>query len=323
MADVVVVSATAVERKKVRVLFDQDVKQVSATLADDSLNPANYTFLRQNQPVNTAQFLPVASSVVAIDTDLVEITVDDELSFGLDYRVEVRNVESVGADPMDALAFFADFTAFQPLVPATREFNYIDFFPKVLVGLDSTGDLQKWASIIQDCLDSFLAEMDLFTETMDIDKAPSKFLDMLLYDLGNPFNFDLSDLDKRRLARLLVSIYKQKGTEPGVQNMVRFFLGIELVDIVEHLEDCWSLGEAELGFDTILCAGSGFDRFSFDIIVDRTLTQFEKDSIRTIVDYMKPAHTHFVNLIEPASPLFVNHWELGLSDLGVTTVLHA
>ena len=35
-----------------------------------------------------------------------------------------------------------------------------------------------------------------------------------------------------------------------------------------------------------------------------------------IVEYLKPAHTHFVDLVEPLPPILPNHWELGLSDLG-------
>ena len=41
-----------------------------------------------------------------------------------------------------------------------------------------------------------------------------------------------------------------------------------------------------------------------------------------IVEYLKPAHTHFVDLVEPLPPVLPNHWELGLSDLGETTDLH-
>jgi hypothetical protein len=32
--------------------------------------------------------------------------------------------------------------------------------------------------------------------------------------------------------------------------------------------------------------------------------------------------THFVDLVEPLPIVEPDHWELGLSELGVTTVLH-
>jgi len=36
----------------------------------------------------------------------------------------------------------------------------------------------------------------------------------------------------------------------------------------------------------------------------------------------KPAHTHFVDLVEPSPPAFIDRWERGSSELGVTTELH-
>ena len=48
----------------------------------------------------------------------------------------------------------------------------------------------------------------------------------------------------------------------------------------------------------------------------------ERQQLRAIVEYLKPAHTHFVDLVEPLPPVLPNHWELGLSDLGETTDLH-
>ncbi len=215
------------------------------------------------------------------------------------------------------------FTAFSPNTPATRSFELIEFMPAVLVEADVTNDLKKFISICQDCVEVMLAEIDDFTDIFDVDLASEQYLDAILFDLGNPFLFDLTELDKRRLARILVPLYRQKGTEPGVQNAIRFFLGIEVVDIVEHLDDCIILGVSELGVSWVLCPGDSFDRFSFDIIVSTVLTQSQRDAIRTIVDYMKPAHTHFVNLIEPGSPLFVDHWELGISELGTESELHA
>ncbi|HBU43612.1 MAG TPA: phage tail protein [Microbacterium sp.] len=57
-------------------------------------------------------------------------------------------------------------------------------------------------------------------------------------------------------------------------------------------------------------------------MVDVPLTDAQRSQLRAIVEYLKPAHTHFVNLIEPAPPAFIDHWELGVSEIGVTTDLH-
>ena len=54
----------------------------------------------------------------------------------------------------------------------------------------------------------------------------------------------------------------------------------------------------------------------------RILADRERRQLRAIVEYLKPAHTHFVDLVEPLPPILPNHWELGLGDLGETTDLH-
>jgi hypothetical protein len=37
---------------------------------------------------------------------------------------------------------------------------------------------------------------------------------------------------------------------------------------------------------------------------------------------LKPAHTHFVDLVEPLPPVVPDHWEIGVSEVGVATVTH-
>ena len=54
----------------------------------------------------------------------------------------------------------------------------------------------------------------------------------------------------------------------------------------------------------------------------RALATEERRRLRTIVDYMKPAHTHFARLVEPLIPEVLDHLELGLSELGETWLLH-
>ncbi len=38
-------------------------------------------------------------------------------------------------------------------------------------------------------------------------------VDAMLADLGNPFRFELGELQKRRLASVLVDMYRQKGAD--------------------------------------------------------------------------------------------------------------
>lgn len=82
------------------------------------------------------------------------------------------------------------------------------------------------------------------------------------------------------------------------------------------------LGEALLGEDWVLGPGTSFSAYAFEVVVPRVLEDEERRRLRLIVEYMKPAHTHFVRLVEPTIPEVLDHVELGLSELGETWVLH-
>ncbi len=110
-----VIGTDAIEKRKLRVEFDRDVKQVDAANSNDALNPGNYFFFIENQPEFTAVYLPASIvSIIAITPTLVEIEVNDDLSFGRDYKIDVRNVESISGGLMDQANFSAIFTAFTP-----------------------------------------------------------------------------------------------------------------------------------------------------------------------------------------------------------------
>jgi hypothetical protein len=143
----------------------------------------------------------------------------------------------------------------------------------------------------------------------------------MLGELGNPFPFDLSAADKRRLLNVLVAIYREKGTATGMKNAIRFFLGLE-VDITAYAGEALILGESLLGEDWILGPSGFFSAYAFEVVVPRALSTEERPRLRQIVDYMKPAHTHFARLVEPVIPEVIDHLELGLSELGESWVLH-
>jgi len=187
---------------------------------------------------------------------------------------------------------------------------------------DTTGDLWRFIACLQEVTDLLLAEVDRFADIFDLERAPEAFLDLILQDLGNPFPFELDEASKRRLAAVLVEMYRQKGTAIGIKNAIRFFLDIDITAITAFIGTTLVLGESELGVDWELGPSDRFARYAFDVEVDRVLTETERTQIRAIVNFLKPGHTHFVNLLEPTTPPVFEHWELGLSELGVETELH-
>jgi phage tail-like protein len=216
----------------------------------------------------------------------------------------------------------AVFTGYRPQSPPERRFELWTMLPKHNRRDDTTGDLQRFVACLQEVLDLLLAEIDRFPDIFDIERAPAPFLELILRDLGNPFAFDLDELGERRLASVLVEMYRQKGTANSIRNAIRFFLGIEITAVTAFTSTALVLGESELGVDWEFGPSDRFARYAFDVEVPVQLTSTQRRQIRMIVDYLKPAHTHFVNLIEPTPPPAYDHWELGISELGITTDLH-
>lgn len=335
-----VVGAQGRDKTVVRVSFSESVQAVDPTAANDALNPANYTIDRLQAPsvaVEPVEVLPVVGSTTAVD-----VVTDIELTFGAQYLVTVTDVEDLVSNVVTPPTNNATLTAFTPPWPAGRRFNLIEFIPQINRTEDVTEDLLRFVSIIQEVTNLLLCLIDKWIEILDPDTAPEDFLDAMLCDLGNPFDFVLTEIDKRRLLRLLVDIYKQKGTASGIINVVNFFLGV-VVTIDVYNGEGWVLESADNptadgqsppagpGQELSSAAeeapdpaslGPGEQRllYTFDIISPIDLTDEQRDRIRELAEYMKPAHTHLNRIIEPATqPAPIDHLELGASELGGAT----
>ena len=287
------------ELDRIRVTYDEPVKQTDPTESDDALNPANYTLSALTTPAVSV----VAKSVESVDPSTVDVLTDIDLSPGQTYNLKVLNVvdKSGNQIPNDD----AQFVAFTPERPPGRVFDLFKLMPIINQQEDDagTGDLRKFLSILQEPLDLILGDIDRFTDILDPDIAPDPFVDAMLFDLGNPFSFDLELADKRRLIRVLVDIYRQKGTAAGIINAVRFFLGLE-VTINALITEGLILGESELDTEWILAA-SGAGIYTFEILIleaDSPLTDEQRTRITEIADLMKAAHEHFF-IVEFAAPV--------------------
>ena len=312
-----VVGAQARELKRVRVSFDEPVKQEDPSASDDALNPALYTLVPTSAPAVDVEVVDVDS----VTDSSVDLLTDVELTPGASYRLTVSGVVDLRGNPIAAPDNVVDLTAFVPPRSARRRFELYQLLPSMNRREDETGDLRRFLSCLQEPTDLLLADVDRFTDILDPDLAPEGYVDLMLLDLGNPFPLDLSLVDKRRLLNVLLGIYREKGTGSGIRNAIRFFLGLE-VEIVTYTGEALVLGESLLGEDWVLGPSGSFAAYAFEVLAPRALSAEERRRVRAIVDYMKPAHTHLARLVEPAIPEVIDHVELGLSELGETWVLH-
>ncbi|ACY13298.1 phage tail protein [Haliangium ochraceum] len=291
----ILVGAQALAPKLVQLGFDQ---------AGGVVEAGAFTFTPLDVPA-----VPVQSVEIEARGTTVRITLDTEMTPDVRYRVSAAGA---GA---------AVFAGFRPPRPAARRFDLWTMLPRHNRRDDVTGDLRRFVACLQEVIDLLLAEIDRFPDLFDLERVPAGFVGRILADLGNPFPFDLDTLGQRRLAAVLVEMYRQKGTAVGIQNAVRFFLGLE-VEILAIASTTLRLGESELGVDWTLGPSGRFARYAFSARVTVRLTPAQRRQVRAIVEYLKPAHTHFVDLLEPTPPPSIAHWELGTSQLGETTDLH-
>jgi phage tail-like protein len=312
-----VVGAQARELARVRVSFDRAVKQDDPGAVGDVLHPARYALTRLSAPAMEASVV----GVEAATSSAVDLLTDVPLTPGASYRVDVDGADDASGAPIGADDGSAVFTGFVPPRPGNRVFDLYRFLPEINRREDETGDLRRFLSCLQEVTDLVLVDIDRFTDILDPDLAPEPVLDLMLSELGNPFAFDLSDIDKRRLLNVLVAMYRQKGTAPGIINAVRFFLGLE-VQITAYAGEALTLGESLLGEDWVLGPSSSFAALAFEVVSPRILATEERQRLRQIVNYLRPAQTHLARLVEPVPPEAVDHVELGLSELGESWLLH-
>lgn len=299
-------AAVAVSPSVVRLAFDEPV------LVPES---ATFEITAEDAPAVTPRVIAAAA-----DGLLVDVTLTPVMSESRRYIIRVRGVADVAgngaAPPYDTVVFIG----WGPARPARRRFDLWSFLPKSNRRRDA-GALAAFIASLQEIVDILLATIDRMPDRWDIERASDADLDAILRDLGNPFGIELDVVEQRRLAASLVGMYRLKGTARGIREAIAFFLGLD-AQIVAFTSTALVLGESELDFDWELGPSDRFSRYAFDVEVARALTDHERQIVREIVEWSKPAHTHFVELVEPEPIVEPDHWEVGESDLDETTLLH-
>ena len=144
------------------------------------------------------------------------------------------------------------FTGYAPEHPEGRCFSHWHWLIPLRNRIQDqmgTGDLLRFVNCLQEVDELLLLGVDWFTNHADPDLATDFDIEAMLYDMGNPFDWidlDLSANQKRRLLRVLVDIYKLKGTDIGIESVVFFLLG-KVVHVVDYISEGWVLGEDILG----------------------------------------------------------------------------
>lgn len=247
-------------------------------------------------------FNPVVVGALCLTNNVIELSLHTDITQQRLYNFLALAVDDLNDNTLDPVAI--QFTTEDCGAPEDRDFSAEDMFPDANLEEDATRDLIRFLRIMDEVTQLILCDIDKFTTIMDIDLIADNNLDAMLVHLGAPFSFagSLSSTDKRRLASVLVEMYKRKGGEVAIEAIVAFILGFEIdVQPYLNLSNTWSLGVSQLGINAFLGPGTAFIRYSFQVEVFEDLTETERRRLIEIVEYMKPSHTHFIRLIEPST----------------------
>lgn len=301
-------SAAALSTLKVRVVF---ADPVNTTVLD----PAAWTFTGTGDPPFAT---PIVSAVTGVDSATepteVELFLEFDLSPGKPYlltAVDLAIVPSPGNT--------ADFTVpALPVVP-NRKFSFLSWIPKDDLRRDDTMDLRYFVAVLDDMLALLVHDVDIWPYIQDPDLAPETYVDQMLVDLGNPIDEALLSLTKKRLlVKSLVSLYKMRGTAPGIIHTLYFFLGLS-ASLVPLNRQGMRLGQSLLGLDWVL--GCGPDRWRLVLRIatpeGRALTNYETRVLRQILTLHQNVHETIVVQPVLAAPTAVSA-SPSVTPVGVT-----
>lgn len=320
-------NVVATDQKIIAVNWGEAVLASGDGSSADGLAASNYSLQFIGVPPAVT---PRIASVALTSASSAVLTTDIEMTPGAEYVLLVMGVQDLFGNASLAPGNQALFSGFAAQPVPGRRFDIYGFFAGVLQNMDvDVGDLRSFTAVMQEPVNVLLAKLDRFPLLLDPDTAPDDWLDLFLFDAGNPFNFELAAVDKHRLLTVLGPLYRLKGTDPGVIDAIRFFLGIEVtITTPSSLSDDELLGVGTLGstFATggtlVLGSGALSDVYHFVVHVPVSLTDTQRSQMDAVIRYMMRAGTSY-ELDEPEPPpTSPNHAVLGLSRLNLNFALH-
>lgn len=249
-------------------------------------------------------FQPIVVSADTLDPEalppwedssrFVMLQLQDDLTPDKHYALEVTGIQDKNGNEIGSVY---EFVSWQLPQKPGRAWDLWDWIPGKNKDEDYSKDFERLIRCLDEVAKVLLHDVDLFGNILDPWTTKDNVVDVLLAHLGNPFAFTrgLSTTKKRDLIPILVPMYKLKGTAKGIEDAVAFFLGKTVTVVPWNTPaDTWTLGESELGYNTYIGPSDSFVRYSFYVQHAVALTADEQEIIRQIVDFMRPAHTHFV-----------------------------
>jgi phage tail-like protein len=176
--------------------------------------------------------------------------------------------------------------------------------------------LDRFLSYFDTIFDEIESQIDAFTGYLDPDGVPpGDFLTWLGSWIDLEFLSEWPETTRRRLIREAIDLYKQRGTVPGMQAILRLHTGLQAPQpiIIEHFRlrnynERRQTETADLVNDSLYLAGARLTPtvdeivHHFTIIVPSQAAPDEAalDTLHRLIAAQKPAHTRY--LLRVATP---------------------
>ena len=228
-------------------LFGFPTTQTTGT-SEGVLDVENYTIARQNVYPAVAVNLEVEAAEFLEDSlSVVDLTCQWEMTPEAPYQLTVDgDVADTSNNDIDPSYVTADFTGFEPDWPAERDAEIK--LPQVVWDGDPLEVARAVLNMLQEIEDLKITDVDeLWDLLWNVDNVNMPTVELMLYDMGNPFStLDLTDDQKKKLVELLPYIYQQKGLATGLTSTIMSLMNIPLT-VEDYITNSWRLGHGVLG----------------------------------------------------------------------------
>lgn len=228
-------------------LFGFPTAQTTGT-SEGVLDVENYTIERENVYPAVAVNLDVeAAEFVEDSLSEVDLTCQWEMTPTAPYHLTVDgDVSDTSDNAIDPSYVSADFTGFEPDWPDERDAEIK--LPQVVWDGDPLEVARALLNMFQEIEDLKISDVDeLWDLLWNVDNVNMPTVELMLYDMGNPFStLDLTDDQKKKLVDLLPYIYQQKGLATGLTSTIMSLLNIPLT-VENYITNSWRLGHGVIG----------------------------------------------------------------------------
>lgn len=182
----------------------------------------------------------------------------------------------------------------------TTEFtDFTTDIKKLVANIYEIDDLTGVMSIVLDAIGVQLDEdktlVDDFTTIFDADRCNAQYLPYLAKEFGWDLDTNLTEYHQRKIVKLLMAIYREKGTKQGIISLIYLMLAVEatVTDINDYWVG-WQIGIHQIGMTTHIGIGEQEPyMYHFYVNFPRALSTSERLAAHTLVKFMRPVHTHY------------------------------